>query len=162
MQAETEFKQKFPGRKAPAQSDFLRKRLQGAKGPKYFDSGDHAMALATQKAAAGKKKEVVQVGKTIPTVESQKRRSSCRRKSCLVTEEEEEKSDDCCCDEPPADASDVGSAVAGEEATPPEPGSASTENWNSSDLFRIMDILLIVWISQGLFVDDYVFLLMAY
>lgn len=57
------FNRKFPGQKAPRQSDFLRKRLQGKGGGKYFDSGDYNMA----KSAHDKTNPI---GKAIPTPES--------------------------------------------------------------------------------------------
>jgi len=58
------FKQKFPGQGAPRQSEFLRKRLQGRGGAKYFDSGDYNMAKSTHG------KINVPTGKAIPTPEN--------------------------------------------------------------------------------------------
>ncbi|XP_065672663.1 cAMP-regulated phosphoprotein 19 isoform X2 [Hydra vulgaris] len=58
------FKNKFPGKGAPKQTDFLRKRLQGKSGGKYFDSGDYNVAKSTKK-----KDATIITGKAIPTPE---------------------------------------------------------------------------------------------
>jgi len=72
------FKQKFP-QGAPRQSDFLRKRLQGKGGAKYFDSGDYNMA----KSAHGR--VGVPTGKAIPTPDSlpQRKLSSTKQSNLL-------------------------------------------------------------------------------
>lgn len=71
------FKQKFP-QGAPRQSDFLRKRLQGKGGAKYFDSGDYNMA----KGSHGRS---VPTGKAIPTPENlPQRKISSTKQSNLI------------------------------------------------------------------------------
>ncbi|XP_066936934.1 cAMP-regulated phosphoprotein 19-like [Clytia hemisphaerica] len=71
------FKQKFP-QGAPRQSDFLRKRLQGKGGAKYFDSGDYNMAKSTH----GRN---VPTGKAIPTPENlPQRKISSTKQSNLI------------------------------------------------------------------------------
>jgi len=75
------FKQKFPGQGAPRQSEFLRKRLQGKGGAKYFDSGDYNMA----KSATGKSNVAADTGKAIPTPDSLPRRKvSSSKQSNLI------------------------------------------------------------------------------
>lgn len=59
----SEIKPKLP-QGPPRQSDFLRKRLQGKGGAKYFDSGDYNMAKSNHGRIG------VPIGKTIPTPES--------------------------------------------------------------------------------------------
>lgn len=72
------FKQKFP-QGAPKQSDFLRKRLQGKGGAKYFDSGDYNMAKSTHGRVN------VPTGKAIPTPETlPHRKLSSTKQSNLV------------------------------------------------------------------------------
>ncbi|XP_057304101.1 cAMP-regulated phosphoprotein 19-like [Hydractinia symbiolongicarpus] len=74
------FKQKFPGHGVPKQSDFLRKRLQGKGGAKYFDSGDYNVAKSTKK-----KDATIVIGKAIPTPDNlPQRKPSCSKQSSLL------------------------------------------------------------------------------
>jgi len=74
------FKQKFPGRGAPKQSDFLRKKLSGKAGAKYFDSGDYNVAKANRK-----KDAIIMTGKAIPVphVLPQRKPSSSKQVTTL-------------------------------------------------------------------------------